>query len=203
MELLPTNAALIVVNVQKAFDHPSWGERNNLGAEENIAQLIKAWRTSALPIFHAHHHYQSPVGLFRPTQPGFSPKHEAEPQSGEPIIYKRVNSAFIGTDLESRLRNASIQTLVIVGLTTDHCVSTTTRMAGNLGFDTYLVSDATATFERVGPNSVRYTAQQMHDTALASLHEEFAHIVSTRDVLDSLESVPAAWIRGHWSDHGS
>ena len=192
MKTLSTNAALIIIDVQKAFNHPSWGERNNLSAEENIAQLITAWRASARPLFHVHHHSQSSAGLFRPTEPGFSPKLEAEPQPGEPIIYKRVNSAFIATDLESRLRSASIRTLIIVGLTTDHCVSTTTRMAGNLGFDTHLVSDATATFERLGPNGVHYTAQQMHDSALASLHEEFARIVTTRGVLESLESVTAA-----------
>lgn len=110
-------------------------------------------------------------------------KPEAEPLSTELLIYKAVNSSFIGTHLEMHLRSAKDAPLVICGLTTDHCVSTTTRMAGNLGFKTYLVSDGTATFERKGPDGKLYTAEQIHDTALASLHEEFATVVDTQSVL--------------------
>ena len=186
MEALSTNAALIVVDAQMAINDPRWGERNNRTAESNIAELIAAWRETLRPIFHVHHRSQSREGLFHPERPGFAVKPEAKPQPGEPVIYKSVNSAFIGTDLEQRLRHSRIQTLVIVGFTTDHCVSTTTRMAGNLGFNTHIVSDATSTFERRGPDGVRYSAQQMHDTALASLHEEFALVVDTQRVLGSV-----------------
>ena len=113
-------------------------------------------------------------------------KPEAMPLAGEPVIYKDVNSAFIGTDLEQRLRTNGIADVVMVGITTDHCVSTSTRMAGNLGFTTYIVSDATAPFERTGPDGKHHTAEQMHDTALASVNEEFAIVVSTADLLAAL-----------------
>jgi nicotinamidase-related amidase len=102
-----------------------------------------------------------------------------KPISSEPIIKKNVNSAFIGTDLKQQLDNLKITKLVIVGLTTDHCISTTTRMAGNLGFDTFLVSDATATFNRKGLEGQNYPAELLHETALASLNDEFARIVTT------------------------
>ncbi len=99
------------------------------------------------------------------------------------MIVKRVNSAFIGTDLEARLRAAGIGTLVICGATTNHCVETTTRMAGNLGFDPWLVRDATWTFDRIGPDGDRHPAADVHAMTLANLHQEFARIVTTSDII--------------------
>ncbi|MDP9066664.1 MAG: cysteine hydrolase [Pseudomonadota bacterium] len=186
---LPPDAALIIIDVQRAFDDPSWGRRNNLFAEANVAKLIAAWRQTARPLFHVQHRSTRPASLFRRELPGFQVKPEATPLPDEPVLYKSVNSAFIGTDLEERLRAAGVNSVIIAGITTDHCVSTTTRMAGNLGFDTYVVSDATATFERWGPDGVHYGAQQMHDTALASLNGEFARVVDTEDILAMLPSV--------------
>lgn len=183
MNTLPPNAALISIDVQHAFNDPRWGQRNNPDAEAHIAALLAAWRATGRPVFHIQHRSASPNGRFRPGTPGYAHKPEGQPVPGEPVIVKDVNSAFIGTDLEARLRAAGIATLVIVGLTTDHCVSTTVRMAGNFGFDTYLVADATATFERTGPDGRHFTAEQMHGTALASLHGEFATVVRAEAVL--------------------
>lgn len=186
MNSLPLDAALIVIDVQQAFNDPSWGQRNNPSAEANIAALLAGWRKTQRPIIHIQHRSERPESLFHRDGQGVKVKPEAEPLSGEPVIFKDVNSAFIGTDLEQRLRGMGAKTLVIVGITTDHCVSTTTRMAGNFGFETYLVSDATATFERRGPDGKAYTAELMHETALASLHREFATVVDTSSVLAGL-----------------
>ncbi|MCA1854532.1 cysteine hydrolase [Massilia oculi] len=192
MKPLPANAALISIDVQQAFNEPSWGRRNNPDAEQTIAALLAAWRATSRPIFHIQHRSASPSGLFRPGTPGYEHKPEARPLAGEPVVVKGVNSAFIGTDLEARLRAAGIGTLVIVGLSTDHCVSTTARMAGNLGFDTHVVADATATFERTGPDGRHYTAEQMHGTALASLHGEFATVLGSQEVLAGMGCHTAA-----------
>ena len=186
MQVLPDDATLLLIDVQQAFDDARWGERNNPGAESNIATLLTAWREAGRPVIHIQHRNTVAGKLFSPDQPGFAFKSQAAPQGAEPVINKDVNSAFIGTDLEGRLRKAAITHLVICGLTTDHCVSTTTRMAGNLGFTTYLVADACATFERIGPDGRRWTAQEMHDSALASLHDEFAQVIDTATVLAAL-----------------
>lgn len=183
MQHLPSNAALIVIDVQQAFDNPRWGARNNPQAEQNIARLLAAWRATRRPVIHVHHRSLRADGLFHAEAPGSAVKPEALPLDGETVIYKNVNSSFIGTDLEARLRAEGIGTVVLVGITTDHCVSTTTRMAGNLGFDALIVSDATATFERTGVQGQHFSAQTMHETALASVNGEFAQVHDTAQLL--------------------
>lgn len=177
------DTALLIIDVQKGFDDPKWGKRNNLSAEENIAKLLHAWRRRKRPIFHIKNDSTEANSPLRPNLPGNAIKENVKPIKDEPLLIKKVNSAFIGTDLEKRLRKLGIKELVIVGLTTDHCVSTTARMAGNLGFTTYVVSDATATFERKGLNGKYYSAEEMHETALVSLQNEFATIVDTESLL--------------------
>lgn len=136
MTRLPQSTGLIVIDVQQAFLDPHWGERNNPEAEANIARLLEAWRNIRWPIHHVVHDSREPDSLLRRYSPGNRIQAAAAPNAGEPVYRKHVNSAFIGTNLERDLRQNSIDTLVIVGLTTNHCVSTTARMAENLGFRT-------------------------------------------------------------------
>jgi nicotinamidase-related amidase len=178
-------AALLVIDVQRGFDDPYWGPRNNPDAEANIARIVSAWRKAARPLFHIFHDSTSPESPLRPGQAGNLPKPEAEPQDGEPVYRKTVNSAFIGTGLEADLRKAGVDTLVVVGLTTNHCVSTSVRMAGNLGFDTYLVTDATATFDRLGIDGRTRPAAEVHAAALSDLQHEFATLVTSEAVIAS------------------
>lgn len=184
------NAALIIVDVQQGFAEEAHfgGNRNNLDAETKISQILEAWRTTKRPIFHIKHNSIELNSPLRPGQAGNEIQDAVAPQGDEPVIGKTVNSAFIGTDLEERLRTAGIEQVVIVGLTTNHCVSTTTRMAGNFGFETYIVSDATATFDRTSSDGTIYPAQLIHDTALANLHDEFATVLNTAQVLQNTNS---------------
>jgi nicotinamidase-related amidase len=184
----PQDTALMIIDVQQGFTDSSWGNRNNPQAEENITKLLEAWRVSKRPIFHVQHLSTNPESPLRPGQPGCEIQATVKPQPGEPIIQKNVNSAFIGTDLQERLQQNTIKTLVITGLTTNHCVSTTARMAGNLGFDTYVVSDATATFDRVDHEGISYTAAEVHAISLANLHQEFATIIDTENLLAQINS---------------
>jgi nicotinamidase-related amidase len=187
---LPPNATLVVIDVQKAFDEPRWGRRNNPQAESNIARILAAWRKAGMPIIHTQHCSTEPDSPLRPDAPGNAIKEIASPLPTEPVLRKNVNSAFIGTDLESRLRTERVNTVILVGITTDHCVSTTARMAGNLGFHTFVVSDATATFDRTGPDGEDYRAEEIHAVNLASLHKEFATVIDTKTLLDKLASDP-------------
>ena len=174
--------ALLIVDVQRAIDDPSWGDdRNNRGAEGNIARLLERWRGRGWPVIHVRHASRESRSAYRKGQPGFEFKAEVMPREGERIVEKQTNSAFIGTDLQEQL--SGVTTLVIVGVITNNSVEATARMAGNLGFDTYVVSDATATFGRRDYDGRWRTAEEVHAMSLANLDGEYARIVTTEEVL--------------------
>ncbi|MGP4082352.1 cysteine hydrolase family protein [Pseudalkalibacillus sp. R45] len=181
------NTPLIVIDVQQAFQHPNWGNRNNPEAEKNIAALIDDWRMNSRPVFFVQHISDNPESLFYEEGEGVDFKEDCRPVNGEVIIRKTVNSAFIGTDLQQRVTELHCKNVVIVGLTTNHCVETTTRMAGNFGMNPILVEDACATFDRRGPDGKIYLAEDIHQMTIVNLNEEFAEIMATAQLLQSAQ----------------
>ncbi len=180
---LNNNPALILIDFQKAFDdHSIWGgARNNPDAENVAAELLNLWREKQLPVFHTQHCSVNPNSPLAEGNPGNEFMDIVKPVKGETIIKKNVNSGFIGTNLKQLLDEKAITDLVFAGLTTDHCVSTTVRMAGNYGYKTWLINDATATFDKISISGEKFSAQLIHDTALASINGEFAEVVNFKD----------------------
>ncbi|MBL8629492.1 MAG: cysteine hydrolase [Rhodospirillaceae bacterium] len=185
-QVVPPRAVLLLIDLQQAIDHPSWGKRNNPQAENNIARLLALWRTNNWPVWHVRHDSTDPNSHYRPGQPGNAFKPETAPAPGETVIAKRTNSAFIGTDLESKLRSAGHKALVIAGVITNNSVEATARMAGNLGFGTYLVSDGCFTFGRADLKGHFHSAEEIHDMSLANLSGEYCTIVDTLTVLGAV-----------------
>lgn len=177
--------ALLLIDIQKGLDDIDYygGHRNNLQAETNARKVLDYWRNKKFPIFHIKHNATNPNSRLLKGQDGNEFKDIVKPLATETVIEKEVNSAFIGTDLKEQLDKLGTKKVVIVGLTTDHCVSSSARMAGNLGYDTVVVSDATATFDKIGPNGIKYTAEMIHEIAMASLHKEFASVINTEELL--------------------
>jgi nicotinamidase-related amidase len=184
----PDRTALIVIDVQRGFaeQDAAGRRRNNSQALDRIVDLLAAFRAKRLPIIHIRHASTEPDSVFRLERPGFQVIEAAREMPGEPVIVKTVNSAFIGTDLEARLRRAGYSTLVICGATTNHCVETSTRMAGNLGFDAWLVRDATWAYDRIGPDGDLHTAADIHAMTLSNLSGEFATIVTAQEIIAGL-----------------
>jgi nicotinamidase-related amidase len=183
---LPRGGALLVIDLQNAIDHPSWGARNNPEAEQNVAALLDAWRRTRRRIYHIRHDSLEPASHYRPGQPGNDFKTEAQPHAGETVIPKTTNSAFIGTGLEAQLRAANQMLLVVTGVITNNSVEATVRMAGNLGFETYLVEDACFTFGRKDWSGVWRTAAEVHAMSLANLDGEYCAVVRTEEVLGAM-----------------
>jgi nicotinamidase-related amidase len=182
------NPALLLVDIQKAFlekDYPGL-IRNNEHAEFICGKILKKWRTLDLPIIHVRHSSTNPESKLHKSRPGFEFNDYVMPLETEMVLTKEVNSAFIGTNLENILIKSQIDTLVIVGMTTNHCISTTVRMSGNLGFDTYLISDSTACYNTKGMNGEIIDCNTIYNSALASLQEEFATVIDSKELFDIL-----------------
>lgn len=188
MKSLNKNTALLVVDIQKGFDDTAYwgGNRNNPMAEENAKKILEVFRAQQLPVFIIQHCSEDPQSLLHESSAGNALKDDFIPLENEYLIKKNVNSSFIGTNLKETLDKLSIENTVITGLTTIHCVSTTTRMSGNFGFNTYLIEDACATFDRVGINGEKYSAQEIHNMELACLNNEFATVINTTELIELL-----------------
>lgn len=178
--------ALLLIDIQDGLDELDYygGQRNNPNAETNCRKLLDLFREKKWPIFHVRHNSDNATSPLYPTEPGNQIKPIVEPHANEPVIEKSVNSAFIGTDLKTQLDVQDISDLIIVGLTTEHCVSSTARMGANLGYKVIVVSDATAAFNKVGIGGESYSAETIHLTALATLKDEFSTILDTEILLD-------------------
>ena len=175
--------ALVVVDVQRGFDDPAWGHRNNPSCERNIEALIADWRRSERPLVFVRHDSTSETSPLRPGQRG----NDLHPVvSGEPdlLVTKTVNSSFHGSpDLDGWLRGNGIGGIVVCGITTNHCCETTARVGGNLGYDVLFALDATYTFDRTGPDGSVVDAETLASVTATNLHAEFAEVVATEHLL--------------------
>jgi nicotinamidase-related amidase len=185
--------ALLVVDVQRAFDDAEyWGPRNNPDCETNIAALIDAWRAADRPLVYVRHDSVEPGSPLAPGLPGNAFKDVV---SGDPdlLVTKRVNSAFYGDpDLHAWLQKRGISSIAVCGITTNHCVETTARMGANLGYDVLFALDATHTFDRTGPDGERLTADELARATATSLHEEFAAVVRTKELVCGLPALASS-----------
>ena len=169
--------ALLIIDMQVGMTWPEASVRNNLGAEAVIAKLLKDWRARHAPIVHVRHVSRVPGSPFWPGQPGVEFQPALEPMPTEHVVEKNVPDAFINTGLEPWLHARGESAVVIVGVSTNNSVEATARTAGNLGFKTYVVSDATFTFSKIDFDGVMRTAKEVHAMSLANLHGEYATVI--------------------------
>ena len=182
MSKVAPNSVLVIIDVQKGFSDSRWGKRNNPDAEKMMKKVLEEFRKHGLTVIHVRHDSKNPNSLLHHGKESFQFKDEVTPLEGEMIITKHVNSAFIGTNLEQVLRDMGSPPVYYMGLVTDHCVSTTARMSGNLGFESFVIADACAAHEKIGVNGEKLPAQLIHDVNLASINGEFAKVLKSGEL---------------------
>ncbi|MFP7675799.1 cysteine hydrolase family protein [Marivita sp. S0852] len=185
MKQISDKTVLIPIDLQVGFDDPDQPNRWNVEFDENCARLIGSWRESGRPIVHVKHDSEELGSPLRPDRPGNAYRAGLGPINDEIALGKRVNSAFIGTDLLDILADIGAEELVVFGLTTDMCVSTTARMSSNLGFQTTIVSDACDCFDLPGSVGV-ISARRSHEIHIATLAYEFCDVVTTYELIARL-----------------
>jgi nicotinamidase-related amidase len=189
---LPLDAVLIPIDLQQAFDAAPWPRRGQPESDARGLALLAAWRAAGRPIVHVRHDSVQPGSTLAPGRPGNAFRPGFEPREGEPLVTKSVNSAFIGTDLDLRLRRLGARTLVFFGISTDMCVSTTVRMAANLGYRALVVADASAAFDLPDGEGGTIPAETVHAVHLATLRAEFAEVVTVEALAQALAPAAAA-----------
>ena len=176
-------AVLLPIDMQKSFDRPPWPRRWNSDVDTNGLALIDEWRAAKRPIIHVRHDSVQPGSTLAPGQPGNDFRPGFGPIDNEALITKSVNSAFIGTDLDARLKKLGAKHLVVFGISTDMCVSTTVRMGANLGWEMILVPDACDCFDLPDPSGNGWIcADEVQRAHVATLAFEFCRILSTKEL---------------------
>ena len=187
------STAMLLVDVQKGVNDTSYyggskGRRNNLNAENNIIHILTEWRLSDRQVAFTKHNSREANSPLKLSLDSGQQLDGMEPEVGDIVVQKDVNSGFIGTSLELDLRRSGVQRLLVVGFFTNVCIETTVRMAGNMGFDTYLVHDACAAMNGIGHDGEDYDPDLVHNMAIANMHGEFCTAITTEDAISLCKS---------------
>ena len=181
-------AVLLPIDMQQAFYTADWPRRWNDAVDANGLALLATWRAAGRPIIHVRHDSAQPGSSLAPGAPGNAFRPGFEPQAGEPLVTKSVNSAFIGTDLDLRLKRLCAKHVVAFGISTDMCVSTTVRTGANMGWDMILVPDACDCFDLPDGQGGRIDAKDVQRAHVATLAFEFCRILSTAELTERREA---------------
>jgi nicotinamidase-related amidase len=174
---------LVIVDIQRDYfpggAHPLEGPE---AAAASAARLLERFRAAGDPVFHIRHIWDEEEATYlRPDTDGVEIHESVAPRDGETVISKEHPNSFLETSLESELRAAGVEEVVVCGMMTSMCVDATVRAAADLGFETTVAHDACATCDlEFGEASV--PAASVHAAFLAALADGYAAVVATDDI---------------------
>jgi nicotinamidase-related amidase len=175
------NTALLVIDIQDSFkiDPARWASRSTPRFEENVTELIAAFREADQLVIYVLHNDPDPG--FRPGDPEVRLMSFLDRREREPLITKNTRNAFTSTDLQQRLDDHGVRRLVVTGISTEQCCETTTRVAADLGYEVDFVTEATMTFP-IGTLSTDAIIERTE----AVLRNRFARIATVSDVKERM-----------------
>ena len=176
-------AVLLPIDMQRSFDGPPWPRRWNAHVDANGLALLKRWRETGRPIIHVRHDSVMESSTLSPGSVGNRFRLGFVPLGDEQLVTKSVKSAFIGTDLDLRLKRLGARHVVAFGISTDMCVSTTIRTGANMGWDMILADDASDCFELPDGKGGTISAEAIQAAHVATLGFEFSRVMSTSDLI--------------------
>jgi len=175
IEISPSSSAIIVVDMLNDFVKPEGALVVPCAADlvPKQAQLLKAARESGMSVVYLADRHQPNDPEFKMWPPhavvgtwGSEVIEELAPAENERVIPKRRYSGFYGTDLDLTLREASVSTVVLVGVLTDICVMYTSADASARGYRVIVVTDATGS---VSDERHKFALEHMREVHGASL----------------------------------
>lgn len=175
-------ATVVVIDAQREYVDGALPLPGVKPALDNIAALLSAARGAGAPIVHVQHKGR-PGGLFDPEKTAFAFADEAEPRVGETVVEKGLPNGFAGTGLAEVLEQAGRKRLVLAGFMTHMCVSATARAALDLGYQTTVLADASATRDLPHADGTGViAAADLHRAELAALADRFSIVCKTADI---------------------
>lgn len=180
--------ALIVIDIQNEY-YAGDGFRGKMVIPDgravlaNSKQLVDFAHKNHMPVYFVRHVGAKSGPLFAEGTVYAEFHQELQPTAQDTVIEKATPSAFVGTDLDARLKQQGVTTLLVVGLMTHMCVSSTARDAVPLGYSVLIAGDATATRDLDDGAGGVVDHRVLQRAALAGVADVFAEIHSTRDIL--------------------
>lgn len=177
--------ALLLIDFQEEYFKGSLPLSEGPSALARAERLLAWARNRGLGVLHVQHVAPSADSpLFAPGSPPVALRREVAPREGEAVIQKTLPSSFAGTPLHATLQDKGIRTLVLGGLMTHMCVSSTARAALSFGYRVIVVSDACATRDlpsAIGPGAIDHAS--IHAAALAALADRFADVLASEELM--------------------
>ena len=151
------------------------------GAIGRAAEVLAQARGAGARIVHVAH-AGAPGAMFDRTAARGAFVADLAPLPGEAVVEKTAPSAFTRTSLAEVLDADGRRPLVVMGAMTHMCVSSTLRVAAELGYVSCVVADGCATRDLPLPNGDVVPADQVHAANLAALGDRFARVVHANEL---------------------
>lgn len=176
------DATLVVIDAQREYVDGALPLAGVEAALDRIADALAKAREAGAPVVHVQHKGRA-GGLFDPDTTAFEFAAIASPGAGETVVHKGLPNAFAGTNLGEVLEQTGRKRLILAGFMTHMCVSATARAALDLGYQSTVLSDATATRDLPDPaGDGVVSAADLHRAELAALSDRFSIVCRLGDL---------------------